>query len=60
LLPKRAVGYWALAEAYEAAGEMTLAGEHFRKAVEVEPSDKLAKRKLKAWQAYLSEDGNET
>jgi predicted Zn-dependent protease len=51
-LPDRAVAYWCLAEAYGADGELSLADKYFQLAVEVEPSDKLAKNKLKTWQAF--------
>jgi Tfp pilus assembly protein PilF len=49
LMPDCAVPYWCLAEAYEKQGQAKLADAHYRKAVETEPSNKLARTKLKAW-----------
>jgi tetratricopeptide (TPR) repeat protein len=50
LLPNSAVGFWCLANAHEALGQIELADANYRKAVEVEPRDKQARRQLRAWQ----------
>jgi tetratricopeptide (TPR) repeat protein len=49
LLPKLSIGYWCLAEAYGADGQLELADKYFRMAVKIEPSDKSAARKLNKW-----------
>jgi len=51
LLPDRSVAYWCLAGAYEALGNAELADANYRKATEVEPSDKEARTKLARWRA---------
>ncbi|MGI8980620.1 MAG: tetratricopeptide repeat protein [Pirellulaceae bacterium] len=53
LMPDCAVPFWCLAEAYEKQGRTELADAHYRRAVEVEPSNKLARTKLKAWRERL-------
>ena len=56
LMPDCAVAFWCLAEAYEAQDQAELADAHYRRAVEVEPSNKLARTKFKAWQERCERD----
>ena len=49
LLPNLSVAFWCLAEAYEEQGETELADKHYQGAVEAEPTDKRARRKLREW-----------
>ncbi len=50
LLPERSVAFWCLANVYEAQGLLELADSHYRKAVEVDPSDQQALSKLREWE----------
>ena len=56
LMPDCAVPFWCLAEAYEKQGRGELADSHYRRAVEAEPSNKLARTKLKAWRERSGND----
>jgi CubicO group peptidase (beta-lactamase class C family) len=47
LYPKSARAYFKLGAAYESVGEKTLAAENFKKAVELDPTDKEAAERLK-------------
>ena len=49
------VPYWCLANAYEKQGLTELADANFRKAVEVDPACKTARRKLREWQERAKE-----
>jgi tetratricopeptide (TPR) repeat protein len=57
LMPDRSAAWWCLAEAYEKDRKDELADMHYRKAVEAEPSDKVARRKLTAWRQRLAHRG---
>jgi tetratricopeptide (TPR) repeat protein len=50
-----AVSFWAIAEAYEAMGDDESAEAYYKRAVEVEPSDKMARAKLRRWRARVAE-----
>jgi CubicO group peptidase (beta-lactamase class C family) len=47
LYPKSAKAFFKLGAAYESIGEKTLAAENFKKAVELDPTDKEAAERLK-------------
>ena len=49
LMPDRAVAFWCLANAKEGLGHSDLADANYRKAVEVEPTDNGARRRLREW-----------
>ena len=49
LEPALAVALVCMADAYHCLGEIDLAGEHYRKAVEVDPDDEIAQANLKRW-----------
>jgi hypothetical protein len=50
LMPDRSPAFWCLANAHEAVGQFEMADANYRKAVEVEPADRYARRKLREWQ----------
>ena len=57
LMPDSAVPFLCLAEAYEKQGRTELADLHYRRGVEVEPSNKRARAKLKAWRERTGKPG---
>jgi tetratricopeptide (TPR) repeat protein len=60
LLPDRSPAFRCLGDAHDALGQVELAGMHYRKAVAVEPSCKLARKNLRAWQARCRERSDES
>lgn len=55
LMPERGVAYWCLGDAYANLGDSALVGANYQKAVEVQPSDKVAQRSLKTWKRKCAE-----
>jgi hypothetical protein len=55
LMPDDATPYWCQAEAYERLGNLELADVRYRRAVEVDPTNQRARRKLKAWRERRQE-----
>jgi hypothetical protein len=51
IMPERAVVWWCLGDAYIKDGSRDLAMAHYLKAIETEPSDKVARRRLELAQA---------
>lgn len=51
LLPDVACPYWCLADLYEAQGYWSRTEEYYRQAVDVDPTDATAQRKLEQWLA---------
>ena len=51
LMPEIGCPHWCLADAYDKQGYWSRTEYHYRKAVELDPSDETAKRKLDKWLA---------
>ena len=49
LLPNDPAPYWCLADAYQLIGDDKQADSNFRRAVQVDPKSKIARKKLAAW-----------
>lgn len=54
-LPDVSCPHWCLGDVYRALGDFDLTQLHYRKSVEIDPSDLKAKQKLEDW---LNENGN--
>jgi tetratricopeptide (TPR) repeat protein len=55
LIPDDATPFWCLAEAAECQRDLAAADTLYRQAVEAEPNNRLARRKLREWQDRRSE-----
>jgi tetratricopeptide (TPR) repeat protein len=50
LMPNNATPYWCLAEAAKRGGDLPTADVYYRRAAEVDPANRTARRKLRDWQ----------
>jgi tetratricopeptide (TPR) repeat protein len=58
LMPDDATPFWCLAEVYEHQGRFDLADENYRRAAEIDPANKSARRKLRSWLEHRAEVGS--
>jgi tetratricopeptide (TPR) repeat protein len=58
LLPGVACPHWCLADAYDKQGYFSRTERQYRRAVETDPTDELAKKKLETWLAERRSDAH--
>ena len=50
LVPDLSIAHICIADTYQCLGQITLADEHYQRAVQLEPDDPIAQRNLARWQ----------
>ncbi len=53
--PELAVAHWCSANLYRKQGEYELAGQAYERAVEVNPDDDQARKKLAEWRSFIAD-----